>query len=554
MINIKKSITIIFIILTIIFTGGFYIYKTLQPSQEVITFSDELYLIIEDIVIENGTPVVYEEGILYFSFDILKEFIDENLFYDEEEKLIIFTNKEKIKRYLINEKEASVNSKPIFINNVIKKVNDKVYIPIDLVYEDYDVDINYYEETNAVVIDYKDMYYLTGDIIQVDAAIRTDLDIKAPILEGKLEVGKVVYIYGEFENWYKVRTIEGIPGFIEKKYIKVNHIKDIYKTELKNKVEEYSESSNKINLTWDYTYGKVKNADKIVPIPGVNTISPTWFSIIDDNGKIYDKGSIEYVAKYKKLGYDIWPMFDNNFDPDQTHEILKLSSKREEIINELLKIYMDYGFSGINIDFENVYLKDKDLLTQFVRELYPLFKANDMTVSMDVTGLSTSENWSLSFDRSRLTDTTDYLVLMAYDQHWASSPIAGSVAEYSWVETSLKKIFDLIPREKLILAVPFYTRVWTLEGDKISSQAISMEVANKFIENNKMELIWDENAGQYFGEINKENKLMKIWLEDTKSLEYKASLIHKYDLAGIASWRKGFETPDIWTSLSCVFE
>jgi spore germination protein YaaH len=128
------------------------------------------------------------------------------------------------------------------------------------------------------------------------------------------------------------------------------------------------------------------------------------------------------------------------------------------------------------------------------------------------------------------------------------------VAEYSWVETSLKKIFDLIPREKLILAVPFYTRVWTLEGDKISSQAISMEGANKFIENNKIELIWDENAAQYFGEINKANKLMKIWLEDAKSLEYKASLINKYDLAGIASWRKGFETQDVWTSLSRVFE
>lgn len=467
--------------------------------------------------------------------------------------MIIYTNKEKVKRYIINEEEATVNSKLFFINNVIKKINDKVYIPIDIIYENYDVDINFYEETNAVVIDYKDIYYLTGSIIQADATIRSDLDIKAPILEDKLEVGKVVYVYGEFENWYKVRTIEGIPGFIEKKYIKLNHIKDIYKTELINK-EEYGGNTNKINLTWDYTYGKVKNVDNIVAIPGVNTISPTWFSLVDEEGKIYDKGNIEYVNKYKKLGYDIWPLFDNSFNPDLTHEILKLSSKREKIINGLLEIYIDYGFNGINIDFENVHLKDKDLLTQFVRELYPLFKAKNMTVSMDVTGLSTSENWSLSFDRLRLKDTTDYLVLMAYDQHWASSPIAGSVAEYSWVESSLKRVLDIIPREKLILAVPFYTRVWTLEDNKISSQAISMDVANKFIENNNINLIWDHNAGQFFGEIDKDNKLMKIWLEDAKSLEYKASLIHKYDLAGIASWRKGFETPDIWLSLSRVFE
>lgn len=552
MIYIKKIIIIIIILA--IFTGGLYIYKTLQPSHEVISFSDELFLIVEDVVIEHGEPVIYEDEILYFSFDILKEYIDENLFYDDEEETIIFTNKEKVKRYTINEKEATVNSKPFLINNVIKKINNKVYIPIDMVYEDYEVDINYYDETNAVVIDYKDIYYLTGDVIQSDAVIRTDLNIKAPILQNKLEVGKVLYVYGEFEKWYKVRTIEGILGFIEKKYIRLNHVKDIYKTELLNKEAEYNLTANKINLTWDYTYGKVKNVDNIMSIPGVNTISPTWFSIIDEDGKIYDKGSREYVAKYRKIGYDIWPLIDNSFDPDQTHEILKLSSKREKIINELLEIYVDYGFQGINIDFENVYLKDKDLLTQFVRELYPLFKANNMTVSMDVTGISTSENWSLSFDRARLKDTTDYLVLMAYDQHWASSPIAGSVAEYSWVERSLKRVFELIPREKLILAVPFYTRLWTLEDEKISSQAISMDVANKFIESNKINLTWDDNAGQYFGEITKDNKLMKIWLEDAKSLEYKASLIHKYDLAGIASWRKGFETPDIWMSLSRVFE
>ena len=553
MIYIKRLITVI-IILVIIFTGGFYIYKSLLPNQEVISYSDELYLIIEDVVIEEGQPVIYEDGILYFSFDILQEFIDENLFYEEEEEIITFTNKEKVKRYIINEEEATVNSKSFFITNVIKKINGKVYIPIDLLYEDYDVDINYFEETNAVVIDYKNIYYLTGDVIQANASIRTDLDTKSPILENNLEIGKVLFVYGEFEKWYKVRTIEGVPGFIEKKYIKLNHIKDIYKTELINKEEDFSVNPNKINLTWDYTYGKVQNIDSIVAIPGVNTISPTWFSIVDNEGKIYDKGNREYVAKYKKLGYDIWPMLDNDFDPDQTHEILKLSSKREQIINELLRLYIDYGFEGINIDFENVYLKDKDLLTQFVRELYPLFKANNMTVSMDVTGLSTSENWSLSFDRSRLKDTTDYLVLMAYDQHWASSPIAGSVAEYSWVEKSLKRIFDLIPREKLILAVPFYTRVWTLEGDDISSQAVSMDVANKFIEKNNIELIWDDKAGQYYGEINKDNKLMKIWLENAKSLEYKASLIHKYDLAGIASWRKGFETPDIWVTLSSVFQ
>lgn len=507
---------------------------------------------VEDVVIDEGDPIIYDEGILYFSFDTIKLFIDENLFYDEIENMIIFTNKEKVKRYKVDQIEASVNSKAFYIDHVIKKINNKIYIPLDLFIADYDIDVHYYDETNAVVMDYKDIYYLTGQVILAEASIRTDLDIKAPMLTGELEIGTILYVYGEFEKWYKVRTMDGIPGFIDKKYIKLNHVKDIYKTQLKDKTQASKENTKKINLTWDYTYAKVKNTDNIEKIPGVNTISPTWFSIVDEEGKIYDKGNIDYVNKYNKLGYEIWPLFDNSFDPEMTHEILKSSNKREKIINNLIKIYLDYGFQGINIDFENVYLKDKDLLTQFVRELYPLFKANNMTVSMDVTALSTSENWSLSFDRLRLQDTTDYLVLMAYDQHWASSPIAGSVAEYSWVETSLLRIFDFIPREKLILAVPFYTRLWTLEDDKVSSQAISMDVANRFIENNNIKLEWDENAGQFFGELEKDNKLYMIWLEDSKSLEYKASLIHKYDLAGVASWRKGFESPDVWVSLDRI--
>lgn len=551
-IYIKKIIAII-IIIAILSGLALFINEKYKANEYVLAPSEDLYLIIEDTLIDEGWPIIYEEGILYFSFDAIQTYIDDNVFYDEVEEMVIFTNEDRVTRYEIYETEASVNSKKFHILNVIKKFDNNVYIPIDLFIADYDIDVNYYEETQAVVLDYNNMYYLRGEILDKDAVIRTDKDIKSPIINNNLEIGSTLYVYEEYEKWYKVRTPNGILGFIEKKYIKLNHTKDIFKTEIEKKNETEVLNAKKINLTWDYTYAKVQNTDNIAPIPGVNTISPTWFSIVDADGKIYDKGNTEYVNKYKNLGYDIWPIFDNSFDPDMTHEFLKSSIIREDIINNLLNIYLSYGFEGINIDFENVYLKDKDLLTQFIRELYPVFKANNMTVSMDITAISTNENWSMSFDRLRLKDATDYLVFMAYDQHWASSPVAGSVAEYTWVERNLLRLFDLIPNEKLILAVPFYTRLWTIEDDKVSSQALTMEIANKFIANNNIQLSWDNKAGQYYGELEKDNKLYKIWLEDAKSLEYKASLVHKYDLAGIASWRKGFESPDIWISLESVF-
>lgn len=542
--KIVLSLLVLVVILALV-GGGIYINKY-KPSEEVIGFSDEMYLMIEDILIEDGNPVIFDNNQLYFLYDIIKSYFDEDIYYDDEEQTLIITDNEEVRRYQIDAHKGSINSKEYLIDNPIVLIDDKVYVPMDLFVKDYEIKVEYYPNTNAIVVDYTDRYYLKGEVILEGASIRTDLDIKSPKVLDSIEIGTFVYIYGEYENWYKVRTLDGLPGFIEKEHIKLYHTKNIYKSELLDREEFKSDKRRMINLTWDYTYRKLVNTDNIVPITGVNIMSPTWFSITDEVGTIYDKGNMDYASKYNTLSYEVWPLIDNSFDPDLTHNLLKSSVNREKLINNILDIYLDYGFQGINIDFENIHIKDKDLLTQFVRELYPVFKENGLMVSMAISPISTSENWSLSFDRQRLANTTDYLVLMAYDQHWASSPIAGSVAQYSWVESSIKGVLELIPNNKLILAVPYYTRLWTEVDDKVLSQAISMESANSFIEKNNVELIWDDESMQYYGELDRDGELIKLWLEDRNSIKYKASLINKYNLAGIASWRKGFETADIW--------
>lgn len=542
---------LLLILLAGLIGGGIFIYKY-RPSDEVISFSDEMYLMVEDVLIEDGEPVLLLDDILHFSFETIKTYFDEDIYYDAEEETLILTNRKSVKRFKVDRYEASINSKEYLIDHPVRLIYDKIYIPVDLFEDDYEIEVNYFPDTNAVVVDYTDIYYLSGEIILEGSSIRSDLDIKAPILINELEIGRRIYIYGEYENWYKVRTMDGIPGFIEKKYVKVNHTKDIYKTKLLDREEPIVDIEGKINLTWDYTYRKLSNVDNIQVIEGVNIISPTWFSITDSDGTIYDKGNREYVSQYKNLAYEIWPLIDNSFNPDSTHDLLKSSKSREALIDDILDIYLDYGFQGINIDFENIYLADKDLLTQFLRELYPIFKEHDLIVSMAVTGISMSENWSMSYDRERLTEATDYLMLMAYDQHWATSPIAGSVAQYTWVESSLQDVLELIPNERLILAVPYYTRLWVEEAGNMTSQALSMEGANNFIKANNIDLEWDDISKQYYAELEKDDKIYRIWLEDNNSLKYKASLINKYDLAGIASWRKGFETEDVWETIASV--
>lgn len=551
----KKSIFVVLIILIII-AGTVSTYRFIkdhEPNETVISFSDTPYLIIEEVYIDRLDALRFEDEVIYFSLPIVQDYIDENIFYDDEEKTLIITDDEKVLRYTIDGKEASVNNKKFLIENAVKIFDGRVYIPVDILLKNYNLDIDYFGNTNAIVVDFRDIQYLRGEVVAEQAVIRTDLSIKSPIIYEQLPVGSEVNVYAEYENWYKVRTLDGVPGFIEKKFIKINYVNDIFKVKLP---DVYGDTNwdKKINLTWDYTYGKVRNPNNIGVLPGVNVVSPTWFSVVDSHGKILDKGNWEYAQKYHEIGYEVWPLIDNDFNPDLTHDLLVKSSTREKLIEDILNLVVGYGFHGINIDFENVHLKTTDYLTQFVRELYPIFKENGLVVSMDVTGISTSENWSMSYDRKRLSEALDYMLLMAYDQHWASSPVAGSVAEYSWVENSILNVLKYVPNDKLILAVPFYTRLWIEKEGKVTSQALSMDTAAKFIQNNNLDLAWIDGAFQYYGETEKDNAIYKIWVENLDSLEYKTSLIYKYDLAGIASWRRGFETENIWSGIARILD
>lgn len=545
----KKSYVLIFLL--IIFAIIFF--QTNKANKEVISFSDEIYLLVNDRIYSDNNPVIVENQTIYVSIDTLKESLDPDLFYDDKENMLILSNREGVLRCKLDEDYATINHRVFYPDNQLKLINNDIYIPEDILTKFYSIGINYFGDTRAVVIEGLDPTYPKGEIIKSEANLRMDFSRKSPIVLENIPLNSTVTIFEEYGDWYKVGSYSGVIGYIEKEYLKVIHANARRMEKSKNQ-NNFQGNREKINLTWDYTYGRMNNIDHIEYIDGVNILSPTWFSIRDGEGNIFDKGNLAYVEKFKELGYEIWPLIDNSFDPDLTHELLKSSEKREKLIYSIASLYKDYGVDGINIDFENVYLADKDLLTQFVRELYPIFNGMDMKVSMDISPLSTSENWSLSYDRLRLAETVDYLMLMAYDQHWATSPIAGSVAQYSWVEASILGVLEEVPGEQLVLGIPLYTRLWEISNsqgeEELISYALTMENANKFIEENKIELVWDEKSRQYYGEALVEDKLYKIWLEDRESISYKTSLVNKYDLAGLASWRRGFETEDIWPILS----
>lgn len=306
-------------------------------------------------------------------------------------------------------------------------------------------------------------------------------------------------------------------------------------------------------MVWDYIHRVTPDMSGEKAL-GLDIISPTWFSIVDGQGTIESKADISYIRWAHNNNLAVWALINNDFDPDITREFLSSSETRDKIIRQILMYAELFQLDGINIDFENVYYEDRDLLVQFVRELTPILHEAGIVVSMDVTPKSTSLNWSLCYDRKELGKVVDYMILMAYDEHWATSPVSGSVASIGWVEKGIVSLLEDVPAEKVILGLPFYTREWEERpaengGIAVKSRALSMAQAKRIISQNGSSLSWDEKAGQHFAYYTKGDKVYKIWLEDDKSIQLKAALVNKYDLAGAASWRKGFEEPIIWEVL-----
>ena len=303
-------------------------------------------------------------------------------------------------------------------------------------------------------------------------------------------------------------------------------------------------------MVWEHA-AVTPDPDTIEPMKAVQVVSPTWLHVIDRDGSIEDLTDLEYIAWARNHGYQIWVLVTNSFDPGITADILTSESKRLAVASDIVEIAVYYGFEGINIDFENFSGDYRDEFSSFIADLALLCRENEIILSVDVTMVSTSEYWSLGYDRGAIAELADYLVIMAYDEHWQASPVAGSVASLPWVERGLARILEDVPPEQIILGVPFYTRLFEVDvsGDipiVLNSWSYSMHRAEEIIENYDAEIYWDEEAGQHVARYEKDNLTYIMWLENETSMRQRLELVNKYQLAGVAAWRRGLENPEIW--------
>ena len=490
---------------------------------------------------------INEKDVIYMSKEDIKNYFDKYIIYDEENNQIITTYGEKIGVLPIGQNIIKINDSEVeVISGAIKK-DDTYYLPISSMAKVYNVDIQYIKNNNILTLD-----SLEKKLVKADVTKNCTVRYKATLLSkkmDKLKKGDKVICIQNLENaWTKVRTLNGYIGYIKTKNIQ----NEIYVREDINE----EKNDQKINLVWDYysEYGKAPNRTGTT-IEGVNVVSPAFFSLVSKtNGKINvnigEKGQA-YLEWAKDNNYKVWPMFSNNSYKETTQTILKSYTLRTQVINNIVDLAVKYGLDGINIDFENMNTEDKDNFSRFIIELKPKLKEAGIKLSVDVTAPDGGNNWSECYNRSVIGDVADYIVFMAYDQYGNGSKKAGTTAGYNWVETNLKKFIDReqIPSNKIILGIPFYTRIWTESNGDVTSKTVNMKNINSVLPADVTKE-WNEELKQYYVEYTQNGKTYKMWIEDEESIKNKVSLVKQYNLAGVAAWAKDREQDSIWTVIN----
>ncbi|MBN2851215.1 MAG: glycoside hydrolase [Clostridia bacterium] len=546
-------ITVIYIALSLWITN--FAIKALtsrySPEKSIISFFDDdvVNLVIEDELIRDSAPPVIEGREILLPFDVIKNYIDDTIYYDNERAILTITSEDKVIRMNSNELQAYLNMEEYRLDVSSKFINGVLYVPVMAFKDIFSIEVTYLENDNVVIVDQLKNYKMIGYINNEQAVIRSDMSLYKPIYKVYNPNDITVTVYGTDGEWTKVRTGNGVIGYIESKYLKTEMKYGKVVIDIRKDIPGEIET---IIFAWEAFYNQTNGDADITENDVLNIISPTWFKVADLSGNIESFAAITYVEKAHELGYQVWPLISNTFtDIDMTSEVLNNTDVRDNIIRQLVAYSSLYQLDGISLDFENIYLKDKDAYTQFIRELVPfLHKANiKLSVAVGIPG--GSDTYSKCYDHEKIGEIADYVMVMTYDQYYGGSTVAGSQAQVSWMSSKLKETLKLVSNEKLVMGIPLYTRLWEITSERARNiRNYSIDGAKKLIEEKNASLLWDSESGQYVATYYEEGKTYKMWLEDESSLKEKVSLVNTYELRGICMWELNWGNDTIWDAIS----
>lgn len=557
----KKAAPVLVVLILIVLVGaagvGSFLINRYKPGTEYMAGNEYFNLTDENSValIQNG-ELLEEQAVLiggepYAAYTYVESQLNSCFYWDEETKGILLTTSGGVQTLLPG--DAAVAKTPGGQPAVQQESDGKVYISLDVVKEYTDLDYAYYNDPNRVVIR-NEWDGVEQATVQSDTAqVRQKGGIKSLIL-ADVQKGDTLLYLENLDNWCKVMTADGYIGYIQTEDISEPEAIEA-RTAKKDSYERITRD-HKINLVWHQSTSTESNdamAEMTAEMTGVNVISPTWFSVTDGTGTISSLASADYVKLTHDAGREVWGLIDNfNEAFDETTD-LAYASVRSRIIEQLLAEAASCGMDGINVDFENLKEAGIPHYLQFLRELTSAAHAQNLVVSVDTP---VPQAYTMYYQRGEQARFVDYMIVMAYDEHFAGSEEAGSVSSLPFVQQAVEEMTRVMPADQVICGIPFYTRVWTEKFGQsaITSEVLGMDGAKNYAKENQMTETWDASLGQNVATVETSDARYTIWMEDEQSMEEKLKVIQSADLAGVAEWKLGFECADVWSLISEYIE
>lgn len=494
-----------------------------------------------EIALVIGTEKLEERGLVdgdrvYLPLDVVNTYLNQRYYWDSANQQILYATPSELT-------SASASSEA---GDKVWVKDDKVYLNLTYVQEFTDLDAYITKDPYRIAIQYKFKNVKTVTV-KKNTSIRYRGGIKSAILTS-VKKGTKLRLIEELEDWDQVATDDGYIGYIDKKKVGEAE-KTKFERSFKREQYSYLTMDSKVNMVWHQVTSTDANAyfaDATANMTGVNVISPTWFYLTDTSGNIASIASADYVSQAHEKGLQVWGLIDNFTQEVSTTETLSSTAARQNIISQLIQAAQDVGMDGINVDFESLSEDVGIHFLEFLRELSIECHKNNLVLSVDNP---VPEDFTSHYDRAEQGRVVDYVIIMGYDEHYVGSE-AGSVASLPWVEQGIQDTLDEVPAERVINAIPFYTRLWKTTGGNVTSEAIGMDQAQQTIADNNVETYWDKTTSQNYGKYDIDNSTYQIWLEDAQSVAEKVKLVSKYDLAGVSAWKLGFENNGIWQVIS----
>ena len=554
-------ILIVLILLVGLFSGIMEKYSYSNERMDLNEYfqvytENELSILWEDDFLEEKGMI--QNSICYLSLSTVQTYLNSRFYFDSGENLLIYTTPTEIIRAYVDESAYTVDQTAVSSDYQVVVMEEGIpYIAVDFVKTYTNFDYELFKDPNRIEL-HKESTELTIADLKRNTKVRYQGGIKSPILKD-MQKGDTVTVLETMEKWSKVKTADSIIGYVENKYLTDERTWE--RTVVPTVEEPVYTSIHKdypIYLVWNVVTNPVANDNVeglLANTKAINTISPTWFALSDNEGNFTSLADKSYVDLMHQRGIEVWALIDNftgriGEESINTKEVLSSTTKRTYLIQNLMGQVLANGIDGINVDFEQVPRESGGDYVQFLRELSVACRLNNIVLSVDNY---VPTEYTAYYNRKEQGIIADYVIIMGYDEHYSGSEI-GSIASINYVEGGIKDTLNEVPKEKVINAIPFYTGIWKTAGGTTTLDKVSMSYGEKYMTENGGSSSWDEVTCQNYTTFQVEDTICQIWLEDEASIQTKLNVMKNYDIAGVAEWRLGLEKPEVWDLIEAYLQ